>query len=91
MVTQLASEHPKTRQLGPVSVQWEGSGIQKDSGVREGSREMIELKEESGHLTTEEAKKTWSWKGDLYSQTLKSQFSNEIKADKVSSTERLEG
>ena len=62
MVTQLGSEHPKTHQLDPVSVQAD-SGMQKASGVTQ-EREMIELKQENGDVPTEEAKKTWSWKGD---------------------------
>ena len=62
-------------QKGSFCEQWGDSGsMQKDSGVRQGSRrEMIELKEEKvgklkeeSGVTTEEGKKTWSWKGDLY-------------------------
>ena len=62
MVTQLGSEHPKTHQLDPVSVQGDSS-MQKASGVTQ-EREMMELKQGSGVTPTEEAKKTWSWRGD---------------------------
>ena len=65
MLTQLAGEHPKTDQLDPVSEQ-ENSNLQKaSSGVTQKS-EMIELKQEIA-VSTEEAKKTWSWKGDSMS------------------------
>ena len=61
MVTQLASEHPKTHQLDPVSEQADSS-MQKASGVTQ-EREMMELKQDNGITPTEQAKKTWSWKG----------------------------
>ena len=62
MLTQLAREHPKTDQLGPVCEQ-EDSSLEKSSVVTQ-EKEMIELKQESA-VPTEEAKKTWSWKGDV--------------------------
>ena len=65
MLTQLAGEHPKTDQLDPVSEQ-EDSSLQKASGGVTQKREMIELKQENA-VPSEEAKKTWSWKGDSMS------------------------
>ena len=64
MLTQLAGEHPKTDQLDPVSEQ-EDSSLQKARVVTQ-KREMIELKQENA-VPSEEAKKTWSWKGDSMS------------------------
>ena len=63
MLTQLAGEHPKTEQLDPVSEQ-EDSSLQKASSGVTQKREMIELKQENA-VTSGEAKKTWSWKGDF--------------------------
>ena len=63
MLTQLAWEHPKTDQVDPVSER-EDSCLQKASGVTQ-DREMIEELKQESDVPTEEAKKTWSWKGDV--------------------------